>query len=502
MTSARSGVDMGRYQIRRRLGVTGMSEVFLAGLRGESGLGMDVVIRQMLPQYLSYPVLVQAFIERARIAKRLHHANVARVYEVDAQAGIPFFSMEYVHGEDLDSLLGHCAHSGTHLGIQPGGIQPGGIQPGGIQPGGIQTGAGLPLEHVLGIAIAAAAGLDHAHDLHDEAGRAAPLVHGALTPAKVMIGHDGAVKLLGFAVARAPAGWVAQGEEVSARLYESPEKHRGEGLSARSDIFSLGAILWEMVGGQEQFLGAKREGAHGHGTSFPADLPLELERIILRATEADAMRRYSTAAEMLLDLEAFARARGMAISSGGLAAYMRAQVAVKLAAGAPPLMASDHALGMFMKKPRLHTMSTTLATGALPPALLRAARGSHADLSALQGSGRDGSEGAELQMHGHLLPTAIGPSNSRPANSRLSRILGLLAGLIVGVVAAGLLALHLGWFDKGGGPLPSLGGTGPGTAPDTAPDTAPGTAPGPEDSLRLRPARATTPVLTPSVEPL
>src|SRR5688572_3214390 len=136
------GIQLGRYTLLRRLAVGGMAELFLAEARGVEGFAKVVALKRILPQFAANTQFVKMFLHEARLVARLDHPNIAQVYDIGQTGESYFFTMEYVHGEDLRRLLNHA----------------------------YRVGRGLPLEHAVAIGIGIAGGLHHAHEQVDDEG--------------------------------------------------------------------------------------------------------------------------------------------------------------------------------------------------------------------------------------------------------------------------------------------------------------------------------------------
>lgn len=215
----------GRYTLLGVLGEGGMGRVYRAELRGPSGFRKSVALK-VIRGLLDEPSARELFEQEARVGGLLHHPNIVDVYDFGFEAGTPFLVMEWVQGAGLDSVL------------RQGGL--------------------LAPARALEIAVGIARGLAHAHGLCDEGGRPIEVVHRDLKPGNVLIGTDGSIKITDFGLARATAGQGASAWSGVVRgtpAYMSPEQARGEPLDGRSDLFALGAIVYELVTGRRFFHG-------------------------------------------------------------------------------------------------------------------------------------------------------------------------------------------------------------------------------------------------------
>ncbi len=269
------GVErLGKYRLLRRLAVGGMAEVYLAVAEGLSGFEKRVVCKRLLPQHARDPELVTMFLDEARLVARLGHPNIAEVYDVGQAGDDYFFAMEQIDGCDLRELL--RAH------------------------------ALLPLADAATIVAAVAEGLHHAHEQE--------VVHRDVSPSNVLVGRDGRVKLIDFGVAK----WTAQRTETRQGVlkgkcaYMSPEQCRAGHLDRRSDLFSLGVLLYEVTTGTRPFEGdndfevmnAIVAGRFEPPSKRRANYPEELEAIVTEALRPAREERFQTAAKMVTRLRA------------------------------------------------------------------------------------------------------------------------------------------------------------------------------------------------------
>jgi hypothetical protein len=306
-----AGDTVGRYEVIRPLARGGMAELYLGRARGIEGFEKLVVLKCIRQEYENEGDFIRMFLDEARLAATLCHPNIAQVFDVDRADGRYFFAMEYVDGHDLTALRKAAALEGR-----------------------------LALENVLSIAVGVTAALHHAHELRDPEGRPRGVVHRDVSPSNVLVSHDGAVKLVDFGIARA-AGRLTTTRAGTLKgkvRYMSPEQCSGLELDRRSDIFSLGALLYELTTGQTPF-SADADVALAHRIATEdapppstriAGYPAGLERIVLRALARDRDARYDTAQAMQLDLENLAAARGLVISPVGLSACMKRMFAVNI----------------------------------------------------------------------------------------------------------------------------------------------------------------------------
>jgi serine/threonine-protein kinase len=276
----------GKYVIEGEgpLGRGGMAEVFAGRTIGVEGFSHPVAIKRIHSEYSADPEFRSMFVAEARLTARLSHSNIVGVHDFDQdESGRLFLVMELVDGIDLEGLR--------------------------------QTGA-LPLPVVLFVVSEILRGLGHAHDLPICDGAVRGLVHRDVSPQNVLIGWDGAVKVSDFGIAKARAA-----TKVSASFflkgkvaYMSPEQVNGHALDGRSDLFSVGVMLWEMLCHARLFARDGMEATLKRVLFDPVpsprsrrpDLPRDVERITLWLLEKDREHRYRDAGTALAALAACA----------------------------------------------------------------------------------------------------------------------------------------------------------------------------------------------------
>ena len=295
---------LGGYDLLRRLGSGGMAEVHLARANGIEGFQKLVVLKQILPHLSRDKHFVRMFLEEARVAALLDHPNVVQVFDLGKEEGEYFFTMEFVYGENLQGLL---------KGLR-------------------KVGQPLAFEHVVTIGLGVAAGLHYAHERVGFDGRPLGIVHRDVSPTNVMITYEGGVKVADFGIAKVVTRTdvTRAGTRKGKVPYMSPEQCRAEKIDRRSDVFSLGIVLWEAVTGQRLFEGDNEFGVMNlivHGqmqrpTAVRPDTPKDLERIIMKALTVARDARYQSARELQIDLEGFARDHKLRATSSALGELM------------------------------------------------------------------------------------------------------------------------------------------------------------------------------------
>ena len=248
-----------------------------------------VVIKRIKAEHAKEQKFVQMFLDEARLAATLHHQHIVQVHDIGEDKGEYFLAMEYLHGEDVRRLLSFASKKKQNV----------------------------PVEVALAIVSACAAGLHHAHEKK--------IVHRDVSPSNIIVGYDGSVKLVDFGIAKA-------GQLAGKLAYMSPEQIKGDVIDRRSDVWSLGVVLYELATTTRLFKGDGDDASimdQVIGGKIPLprirrpELTNELQTIIMSALTTDPKRRYQTADELRAAIDAYAQ------KTGGVAAdlgtYMKRQ---------------------------------------------------------------------------------------------------------------------------------------------------------------------------------
>ncbi len=280
-------IRFGKYYLLDKVAVGGMAEIFRAKSFGHSGFEKVVVIKRILSQFASNEDFVEMFIDEAKLSVELTHPNIVQIYDFGKIDDSFFIAMESVQGKDLRSVLRRQAERGEYM----------------------------PFEVSAFIAHEMACGLDFAHKKTDHIGLPLNIVHRDISPSNVLVSYGGHVKVVDFGIAKAESASdsTESGVLKGKFQYMSPEQAMAAPIDHRSDIYSLGICLWEMLTGNRLFkrntglesLEAVRAGEVPLPTTFNPTIPPELEQICMRALTQGINDRYQEACHMQADLQHF-----------------------------------------------------------------------------------------------------------------------------------------------------------------------------------------------------
>lgn len=295
---------LGSYRLLRLLGRGGMAEVYEAERVGAHGFAKRVAIKRILPQHARDPRLVAMFCDEARIHATLSHPNLLQVLDFGEEDGELFIVLELVEGMSVADLLSRVAARRRAVDLAP----------------------------ALYIAHEVLLGLAHAHAACDELGRPRQLVHRDVAPSNILIGKAGQVRLGDFGILHAAdiESRTAPGEIKGKIGYVSPEQAMGLPLDARSDIFSLGVVLAELLIGEPLFPGATEveilRSLHAGDLSrldrHVGHIPPEVMRLLRAALAPLASRRFESAQHLAAEIDAIARERQLELSSYALCEWL------------------------------------------------------------------------------------------------------------------------------------------------------------------------------------
>ena len=276
-------VPFGHYHLLGLIARGGMAEVYRA--RPQTGPRRLYAVKVMRPQLAREARFIDMFHREGKLAMVLKNRCIVETIEVGQHEGRHFITMEYIGGRDLTAVLRRCQESGQRI----------------------------PVPHAVYIAARIAEGLHFAHTLADEDGRPLNIVNRDVSPSNVRLSYDGDVKLLDFGIAQALMKFTSEIGILKGKFsYMSPEQIRGMPLDARTDVFSAGIILHEMLTTEKLFRGDTelalmekvRKAEVPPPSNFNRRVTPELDAITLRALARDVADRYQTAAQLAADLDA------------------------------------------------------------------------------------------------------------------------------------------------------------------------------------------------------
>ena len=276
---------LGRYEILTPLSVGGMAELFLAYFTGPGGFRKFVALKRILPQFRAQDDFIAMFLDEARISAALSHSNIGQVFEL-GEAGNDFFiAMEFIEGQDLGRI--------NRLARKQGGL--------------------LPIGFSAGVVRDACLALNYAHAFKSPAGRALPVIHRDLSLRNIMMTYSGTTKLIDFGIAKAKGSLssTSAGMVKGSSGYMSPEQIRGEDLGGESDLFAIGAVLYELLTGRRVFQADEPTATMykvlndtpPSPRTFNPEVSESLAAVVLRALEKDRGRRFANGREMARAIE-------------------------------------------------------------------------------------------------------------------------------------------------------------------------------------------------------
>jgi serine/threonine-protein kinase len=282
-------IRVGRYALFEQFASGGMATVHFGRLDGAGGFSRVVAIKRLLPQLVQNDDFTQMLLKEARLAARVRNPNVVPTVDVVASKGEVLLVLEYVHGESLSALCRTQARERKEH---------------------------VPVDIAAGVMRDVLAGLAAVHDASDEQGRPLGLVHRDISPPNVMVGADGHTRVLDFGIAKALEHIEdSNPNRVKGKSgYMSPEQIRGERLTQRSDVFSAGIILWELLATRRMFTADVEtermqkilDGGYPKPSSHRPDLNTSLDAVTARALELDPDKRFQNCREFASALEAAA----------------------------------------------------------------------------------------------------------------------------------------------------------------------------------------------------
>ncbi|MEM7676474.1 MAG: serine/threonine-protein kinase, partial [Myxococcota bacterium] len=307
---------IGRFQVLRKIATGGMAELFLARQVGLDGFEKVVAIKRILSHLAHDQDFVQMFQDEARIVAKLHHPNIVQIYDLGKADGTYFIAMEYIPGRNLSSVAKKAKLKGE----------------------------ALPPAHIAHCMSQACEGLYYAHTRHDADGRPLHIVHRDVSPQNIIVAFSGSVKLVDFGIAKAATkiAHTRAGVLKGKYAYMSPEQIRGERTDARSDLFAVGIVLYELLCGQRPFekensiqtLKAIVQDEAPPCQSINSAIPDRLADIIARCLEKKSDERFQSAQEVQLALEEFVSTSPQRINNLVISKWVGGLFSEELARGA------------------------------------------------------------------------------------------------------------------------------------------------------------------------
>ncbi len=305
------GQWLDRYELLCPVAQGGMAQVWVARMQTQLGMQRLVAVKAILAEHAEDPRFHAMFLDEARIISAVHHPNVAHILDLGEHAGVLYHVLEWVEGDSLAALR-RKVHRKKHK---------------------------LPLGIVLRVTAAICAGLHAAHEVRDDAGELLGVVHRDVSPANVLLGTSGQVKLIDFGVAKA-MGRMA--EETSAGTikgrvaYMSPEQAMGGALDRRADVWSMGALLYQLLTGRVPYdadnqLAMLHLLSRGLPPTPLRDMPGDIAEIVYTALSYNPMGRFHTAKEMQQTIEAAMTRHCAPVTAADVAHFLESEIGERIA---------------------------------------------------------------------------------------------------------------------------------------------------------------------------
>jgi serine/threonine protein kinase len=282
----------GPYQLIDRIAVGGMAEVFKAKRSGVEGFEKIVALKRILPHLSENKEFLDMFVDEAKMVAGLTHPNIVQIFDLGRIESSYYIAMEYVHGRDLRTTIRRARDKGLRM----------------------------PLDLSLRVVSQVCAALEYAHRKKDARGRPMQIVHRDVSPQNILVTFEGNLKLADFGIAKAAtkASTTDRGALRGKLLYMSPEQAWGRTIDRRSDVFSLGIVLYEMITEQKPFMGTGsemtilemvRKCVITPPREVNPRVPEALDRVIMKALARNPDERYQDAGQMQRGIEKILRER-------------------------------------------------------------------------------------------------------------------------------------------------------------------------------------------------
>lgn len=299
-----SPVKFGKYYLLEKIATGGMAELFRAKLTGAEGFEKLIAIKKILQHLNSEDKLVSSFIDEAKLAALLHHPNIVQVYDFGYMNETYYIAMEYLFGKDLRFTIKRT----------------------------IEKSISIDFEISLYIVSQLLSGLDYAHSLKDFSGNPLKIIHRDIGPQNIFITYDGQVKIIDFGIAKAATQDTnTQIGTIKGKVsYMSPEQANGDVVDHRSDIFSAGIVLYELLtlrkmyeGDTFQVLAKARNASFEPIENINPNFPKSIYGILTKALEKNPDRRYQSAESMLQDIDSFMVENSIRLYQKDLSSFMK-----------------------------------------------------------------------------------------------------------------------------------------------------------------------------------
>jgi TonB family protein len=299
-----SGTTFGQYVLEEHIATGGMAQVYKARMLGLEGFQKTVAIKRILPHLTDNEEFVKMFVDEAKLAAQLSHPNIIHIYDLGKIEHSHFIAMEYIEGRDLRSILDECR----------------------------ERNARVPVPLALYVTTLLAGALDYAHKKRDFDNRDLGLVHRDVSPQNVLISSVGEIKLCDFGIAKAAskASHTRAGALKGKLQYMSPEQAWGKDIDHRSDVFSLGLVLYEMLTASKVFAGDSelsileqvRNPEVGAPSAIAPEIPAEVDAIALKALDPERKDRYQSALDLQRECEDLLKRHGWEPDTAALVSFI------------------------------------------------------------------------------------------------------------------------------------------------------------------------------------
>jgi serine/threonine protein kinase len=297
-------LQFGKYILLDKIAVGGMAELYMAKITGFKGFEKLIAIKKISPHLTAEETLIRYLINEAKLAALLQHQNIVQIYDFGNMESTYFIAMEYLHGKDLRFVIKKSE----------------------------QTDHPISLENALHIVACICDGLYYAHNLKNFHGKPQNIIHRDIGPHNIFITYNGQVKIIDFGIAKAAGqSTTTQNGLIKGKVaYMSPEQARGKTIDHRSDIFSIGILLYELVtrkrmfvGDTYQILAKARKAEFEPPESVNENLPPSLYAILNKALTKELNQRYQSADEMASDLDKCISGLSFRPTARSLSQYMK-----------------------------------------------------------------------------------------------------------------------------------------------------------------------------------